>query len=193
MQQYCATMALPSPALAVLAHPLRSRLVTALRQGGPSTATALARELGTNSGATSYHLRRLATVGLVEDADSGKGRERVWRTASRREPQDGDGDGADAVEALRWLEHDYVQHAAEQTDRWLDASSSWPRSWQREAGTRDAMVLVTADQLAALRAELAAVLAGYRRVGQGNPDAKRVVVYTTAFPVDIARPPTPPS
>ena len=53
--------------LRVLAHPLRSRLLGALRHGGPATATALAARLGTNSGATSYHLRQLAEAGLVED------------------------------------------------------------------------------------------------------------------------------
>ncbi|WP_242653142.1 winged helix-turn-helix domain-containing protein, partial [Intrasporangium flavum] len=53
--------------LRVLAHPLRSRLLGALRRGGPATATDLAAALGTNSGATSYHLRKLESVGLVED------------------------------------------------------------------------------------------------------------------------------
>ena len=57
---------LDAQAITVLAHPLRSRLVSTLRIGGPATATALARALDTNSGATSYHLRRLAEVGLGE-------------------------------------------------------------------------------------------------------------------------------
>ena len=64
--------------LRVLAHPLRSRLVGALRFHGPATATQLAARLGTNSGATSYHLRQLAEVGLVEDdAERSSGRDRV--------------------------------------------------------------------------------------------------------------------
>ena len=50
---------LDASALRVLAHPLRSRLLSALRRGGPATATELAKTLGTNSGATSYHLRKL--------------------------------------------------------------------------------------------------------------------------------------
>ena len=55
--------------LRVLAHPLRSRLLGALRRHGPSTATDLATLLGTNSGATSYHLRKLESVGLVQDTE----------------------------------------------------------------------------------------------------------------------------
>ena len=58
---------LDARALKTLAHPLRSRLLSALRIGGPRTATDLAAELGTNSGATSYHLRKLESVGLVTD------------------------------------------------------------------------------------------------------------------------------
>ena len=49
--------------LRVLAHPLRSRLLAQLRMGGPATATDLAAKLDTNSGATSYHLRKLESVG----------------------------------------------------------------------------------------------------------------------------------
>ena len=68
----------------VLAHPLRSRIVSQLRRSGPLTATALAALLGTNSGATSYHLRRLETVGLVADTGNGKGKERIWRAGSEQ-------------------------------------------------------------------------------------------------------------
>ena len=58
---------LDATSLRVLAHPLRSRLLSRLRVGGPATATDLATALGTNSGATSYHLRKLESVGLVTD------------------------------------------------------------------------------------------------------------------------------
>ena len=39
--------------------------------------------------------------------------------------------------------------------------------------------------LAALQAELDEVLQRYRRVGQGNPSAKRIAVYGFAYPVDL--------
>ncbi|HNV14097.1 MAG TPA: hypothetical protein PKL63_05495, partial [Dermatophilaceae bacterium] len=62
----------------------------------------------------------------------------------------------------------------------------------RRCGLRDGMVLVTAPQLADLRAELDGVLARYRRVGQGNPKAKRVAVYTSCQPLDLDSPPLTP-
>ncbi len=62
-----------------LAHPVRMRLLAALRADGPSTATALAHRLDLNSGATSYHLRQLATYGfIVEAAEMGNRRDRFW-------------------------------------------------------------------------------------------------------------------
>ncbi len=59
------TLHLDATAIKVLAHPLRSRLLSLLRSAGPATATSLANRIGTNTGATSYHLRKLAGVGLV--------------------------------------------------------------------------------------------------------------------------------
>jgi DNA-binding transcriptional ArsR family regulator len=177
--------------LRVLAHPLRSRLVGALRRQGPATATDLATLLGTNSGATSYHLRKLESVGLVEDTGEGEGKRRLWRASSTYtswHPSDFEGD-EDSETALHWLTRDYARHFTEQYDRWLDDSLSWPTAWQDACGQSDSMVLVTAEQLSALRDELAGVIERYRRVGQGNPTAKRIAVYTTAYPLDLERPP----
>lgn len=70
--------------LRALRHPLRQRLLRLLHHRGRATATTLARELGENTGATSYHLRRLAAHGFVEDdAEQGPGRERWWRVGHR--------------------------------------------------------------------------------------------------------------
>ena len=63
-----------------LTHPLRQRLLRLLQSSGPSTATKLAAATGESSGLTSYHLRRLATAGLVTEA-AAQGRERWWRAA----------------------------------------------------------------------------------------------------------------
>lgn len=177
--------------LRVLAHPLRSRLVGALRREGPATATDLAALLGTNSGATSYHLRKLESVGLVEDTGDGDGKRRVWRASSEFtswQPSDFVGD-EDSESALHWLTRDYARHFAEQYDKWLDSSLSWPTAWQDACGQSDSMVLVTAEQLSAMRAEISEVVERYRRVGQGNPTAKRIAVYDFAYPLDLGRPP----
>lgn len=182
---------LDATALRTLAHPLRSRLLSHLRLHGPATATDLAAALGTNSGATSYHLRRLEAVGLVRDTEEGEGKRRLWAAATDHHfpvPSDFQGD-EDSETALAWLTRDYVRHFAEQAERWIDASSSWPADWQDACGLADDAVLVTAEQLAALRDDLVAVVDRYRRIGQGNPDAKRVAVYTFAYALDMDKAP----
>ncbi|MFD3746780.1 ArsR/SmtB family transcription factor [Nocardia sp. NPDC058633] len=68
-------------ALRALAHPLRQRILRALAEDGPATATALGAQLGENTGATSYHLRQLAEHGFIEEApELAKGKERWWRS-----------------------------------------------------------------------------------------------------------------
>jgi DNA-binding transcriptional ArsR family regulator len=72
-------------ALKALGHPLRQQILRRLRRDGPATSTSLARALGENTGATSYHLRRLAEHGFVDDVpERAHGRERWWRAR----PQD---------------------------------------------------------------------------------------------------------
>ncbi|MDN5766428.1 MAG: helix-turn-helix domain-containing protein [Humibacillus sp.] len=181
----------PADRLRVLAHPLRSRLLTSLRGLGRATATDLADLLGTNSGATSYHLRKLESVGLVRDTGDGRGKRRLWEPtpdSSSWQPSDVEGD-VDSETALGWLTRDYAHHFSEQYDRWLDDAASWPVPWQDACGSSDASVLVTAQALEQLRAEMAQLVARYRRVGQGNPSARRIAVYTFAYPIDLGRPP----
>lgn len=68
--------------LRAIAHPLRMKLLAALRRDGPATASALGRALGESSGSTSYHLRQLERFGfIVEDDNQPSARERRWRAA----------------------------------------------------------------------------------------------------------------
>jgi DNA-binding transcriptional ArsR family regulator len=204
------TVHLDRLALAMLAHPLRARLLDELRLAGPATATTLAAALKTNSGATSYHLRKLAEVGLVVEHDGqdtssdtspdkrpdrGTGRRRLWRASTQSRPWDeragqGSSDGtedADAQAALAWLAHDYLHLFSDRAEKWLNTQDRWPVDWRDQAGLSDHLVQVTAAQLAALRADLGEVLERYRRVGAGNPNAKRVSVYLCPLPVDSPR------
>lgn len=178
-------------ALRVLAHPLRSRLLAQLRVHGAATATELATALETNTGATSYHLRQLAEVGLIEDTGAGTGRRRVWRALASGASEasvgilDGEeSEDPDDLAAADWLARDYLEHFTARAGDWLDSRTHWAQPWQPVLGLEDHLVLVTAEQMTALREELVEVLERYRRLGQGNPQAKRVSVYTCALPVD---------
>lgn len=181
---------LDSAAVRVLAHPLRSRLLSALRLHGPATATELADRLDTNTGATSYHLRKLESVGLVEDTDEGEGKRRLWRAASEYHswsPSDFAGD-EDAETSLGWLTRDYVRVAAEQMQQWLDTEHAWPAEWRDALGISDDVVLVTAAQAKALTEELGEVVARYRNAGSDDPHARRVSVWRMTHPLEAGQP-----
>jgi DNA-binding transcriptional ArsR family regulator len=183
---------LDAAALKVLAHPLRSRLLGALRVDGPATATDLATRLKTNSGATSYHLRKLESVGLVSDTGEGEGKRRLWQAATdfhTWQASDFAGD-EDSETALNWLVRDYARHFAEQFDRWLDVEEMWPVKWRDAAGMSDNFVVATPEQVEQLKAEVDQLLLKYRRVGQGNPKARRLAVYSAVYPLDLDRVPT---
>ena len=181
---------LDAAALRVLAHPLRSRLLSQLRLHGPATATDLAERLDTNTGATSYHLRRLEDVGLVTDTGTGAGKRRVWAASTRRhewQPSDFAGD-EDAEASLAWLTRHYHSTLAERVERWAERSPGWPAEWRDTLGSGDDGVTVTASQARAMWDEVQAVVERYRHAGVGDPDAIRVLVWTHLLPLDD-RPP----
>lgn len=173
-------------AVRVLAHPLRSRLLSRLRTDGPATATELAAGLQTNTGATSYHLRALEGVGLVADTGEGAGKRRLWRAATDFHSwADSDFAGdPDARTALDWLQRDYVRQFAARAEQWHDSASAWPDEWVDVLGQSDTVVTVTPEQAAALGDELAAVIDRYRMLGADDPRARRVFLYQHASPLD---------
>jgi len=171
----------------VLAHPLRSRLLGQLRLDGPATATRLAESLGTNTGATSYHLRQLADVGLVaEDETAGRGRERWWRAAHdmsswQRDAFAGD---PDATAASDWLDSYALQRLVARAESWQRARPGESPAWRTAAGFSDYIVTLGTEQLSALTAELDTVIERYRALGETDPgpDARQVLLYLYAVP-----------
>lgn len=161
-----------------------------VREHGASTASELARELSTHTGATSYHLRALEDAGLVRDTGTGTGRRRVWEATVDLTWAPGELDDSDDRSADEWLDHDYLRHFATRYEAWLAARSGWPGSWQEALRPRDAPLLLTAEQAESFAVEVAEVASRYRRLGQGNPDARRVAGYVFTMPVEVDRPPS---
>ncbi|GAB3961032.1 winged helix-turn-helix domain-containing protein [Actinoallomurus acanthiterrae] len=63
-----------------LGNPLRRSILDYLERHGEANSTALAAALGESTGTTSYHLRKLAELNLIEEvAEKSGGRERWWR------------------------------------------------------------------------------------------------------------------
>jgi predicted ArsR family transcriptional regulator len=138
---------------------------------GPATATELARQLDTNTGATSYHLRKLASVGLVEETEEGRGRERPWRAATEMHgwTEHEVAYDPDAKAASDWLRGYYLRSFIEGYERWLDVEASWPMAWQDVAGASDFAVRLTPARLEALNADIQALYERYRALAESEP------------------------
>ena len=68
--------------LRALAHPVRMGLMELLGLEGPLTASELAERMGETPANCSWHLRKLAEHGFVEEAEGGRGRQRPWQATS---------------------------------------------------------------------------------------------------------------
>lgn len=185
---------LTSEQLRCLANTTRSRLLAALRLEGPATSATLAERLETNTGVTSYHLRRLAEVGLiVDDPDLGRGRERVWRAAHDVTvwiETAFDADPDDRV-ARDWMvgHHSRLTNAWRQ--EWLETRGEWSVAWRESACTSDMTLRLSPERTKAMVGELEAVVERYaREAGEraeaADPDSDDafVVVLLDVFPSD---------
>jgi DNA-binding transcriptional ArsR family regulator len=176
---------LDAESLKVLAHPLRARLLGLLRLDGPATATGLAGRLGTNSGATSYHLRRLASVGLVDVVpEEGDGRDRWWRAAHdltswNERPFTDDPDTAQAAE---WLAGFGLRMSVRRLEDWMEARSSWVAEWRDASDMSDYMLELTAAEAAGLTEELHAVIQRHVPAPGARPGTRQIIVQFQLFP-----------
>jgi hypothetical protein len=155
---------------------------------GPATATALAQTLGTNTGATSYHLRKLASVGLVEETADGHGRERPWRAATEMHgwtERDVVYD-TDARAASDWLQRYYLHTFVERYETWLGAKETWPIEWQEVTGASDFALRLTPERLAAFNADVEALAQRYRDLPPAGDDQDEPVVqiHLHAYPLE---------
>lgn len=174
--------------LKALAQPRRQQMLQHLSAHGPATSATLARALGLNTGATSYHLRELARYGFVEEtAGTGHGRERWWRAVpgDRRFPPRSE---QNAETRLVMDELNHLSYAAdlelfEQLQR--DAGEAgadlgeWADAFPYSRGT----IRLTLPELRAYFEEYIALLNRYKRPDAETPtDARTVLTRLLAFP-----------
>jgi DNA-binding transcriptional ArsR family regulator len=163
-----------------LAHPARIAILQHLGLDGPSTATECAAVVGLSPSACSYHLRALARCGFVEEdlASASDGRQRPWRARIISMTFDeSDPDQPGAIRAAgRLLSESLRARFDELRADYLDRASRYSAEWRDVAGWHQDVVHVTAAEAAALREQVQALLAGYRRLGPAErpPGARRV-------------------
>ncbi|PBC95697.1 Helix-turn-helix domain-containing protein [Streptomyces sp. OV198] len=191
--------------LKALAQPRRQRMLQHLTVHGPATSATLARALGLNTGATSYHLRELARYGFVEEVDrpaeaGGHGRERWWRAVpgdrrfpprSRQSPE------------MRLVMDELNHHAYAADLELFEQMQLRTRGVDGEVGEVDPWVdafpysrgsiRLTLPELRAFFEEYIALLNRYKRPEADTPPGARTVLTRfLAFPAPDAAPDTAP-
>jgi hypothetical protein len=167
-------------ALRAYAHPVRMKLILALRTRGPLTATQAGRLLGESSGTCSFHLRQLAKYGLVEETGGGTGREKPWRATTTSTAWDDTPEDPEAAAAAAVLAQALAESYFGQLMRWLQARPDQPAQWQRAAFIGDRFLWLTPDELTTMGEDLLAVTDPYfeRMVRpELRPPGSRLVTY----------------
>ncbi|MBP2048999.1 DNA-binding transcriptional ArsR family regulator [Streptomyces griseochromogenes] len=143
----------------------------------------------------SYHLRKLAEHGLVEEAEprSADGRERWWQPSS-----DGvsirDEDFQDAPEkaaAHLAASRMFLEQRAEMYLGYLGERSDWGPEWSEAAHDSESLLRLTADELAELKKDLHDLLKRYDEQGRAREAAgekegrEHVALHVYGFPFRV--------
>jgi helix-turn-helix protein len=173
-------------ALRAYAHPVRMKLILALRTRGPLTATQAGRLLGESSGTCSFHLRQLAKYGLVEETGDGAGREKPWRATTASTSWDDVQKTPEATAAASLLGEVLAESYFGELMRWLEVRSQESEEWQRAAFTGDRFLWVTAEELGQVGRDLVAITDKYferqLRPELRPPGARLVTCLHLGFP-----------
>ncbi|MFT7836860.1 helix-turn-helix domain-containing protein [Saccharothrix sp. BKS2] len=170
-------------------HPVREALLELLRTRAELTSAQAARELGGNTGLYSFHLRKLAEQGLVEDVPGVTGRARPWRLARgagrghRRAPRPRPAAERPAHPDLGGLNRALED---ESYQRWLDRREEVPAHWRRDEAFSQ-VVYLTPEEMAALGDAVRSLIALFRH-REDDPSARPtgsepVAVVTRLFPM----------
>jgi DNA-binding transcriptional ArsR family regulator len=178
--------------LKAFAHPLRLKLYRALYLERVATASRLADIVDEAVSLVSYHLRKLAEHGLIEEAEaqSDDGRERWWRPVSEgvsirgENFRDAPEKAAAHTAAFRLL----YEQRAELYHRHLDERAHWSPEWNSASLDSEYLARLTAPELAELSRELDALITKYKAKGQAAEEAggtegrEHVALHVYGFP-----------
>lgn len=147
-------------ALKVFTHPLRIELWRALNAARTATASQLADQVDEAVSLVSYHLRKMAEHGFIEEARGHRadGRERWWQpsTAQGFEFRNSDfDDRPEGAAVVSQVTRRLTETRAEAYAAYLDQQSGWPREWTDAAFTSEYQPRLTAAELRELAEEIA--------------------------------------
>lgn len=172
-----------------LAHPARIELLDFLsltKEG--ATATQSAEVIGLSPSATSYHLRALAKVGMIQEAPGrGDGRERVWQSSHRHYSFSADRVAtADEIAAEAAMVEAFLAQQNERVRRYMAKARTESQDWFDTATMIEQNLAVTASELKELLERIDEILEPWKRVNREDvPEAARAVSFQLrAVPID---------
>ncbi|MEU3524462.1 helix-turn-helix domain-containing protein [Streptomyces sp. NPDC038707] len=178
--------------LKALAHPLRMKLYRLLFVSEAATASQLAEQVDEAVSLVSYHLRKLAGHGLVEEAEgrSDDGRERWWRPVSEgvsirdEDFRDAPEKAAAHIAASRL----FLEQRMEMYRAYLDTRAHWGAEWNAAARDTEVLLRLTAGEMTALQKDLTDLLKRYDEQGRAREAAgdtegrEHVALHLYGFP-----------
>ncbi|MET9730437.1 helix-turn-helix domain-containing protein [Streptomyces sp. NPDC006458] len=181
--------------LKALAHPLRMKLYRLLFVARAATASQLAEQVDEAVSLVSYHLRKLAEHGLVEEAEprSGDARERWWQPATGGVTvRDEDfRDAPEKVAAHLAASRLFQDQRSEMYRTYLDERAHWGRAWNEAASDSESLLRLTATELAELKKELLDAvkrhddLARAREAAGESEGRENVALHVYGFPFRV--------
>ena len=159
---------LEADTMRALAHPSRMALWELLTVHGPMTATQAAEHVDDSPSNCSFHLRRLARYGLVEEADdvTSAGRSRPWRVThvgytTRSDDPSGDADAGVDI-AAEALSDALVDRALDRHRHWQRGQRAVSPTWRAIGGVAQTVWWATAEEAVTLRAEIDGLVDRFR-------------------------------
>ncbi len=168
-------------AMRALAHPVRLAALSYLQKNGPATATQLSEHVGASPSVTSWHLRHLASFGLVSDDAGPDGtpdkRQRWWKAVARgfrvQMP-----DTPEGREAGRLLRTEMMSQALDTIQLWLtETEPVLDDEWSHAGGPSSTLLLITREEAEGLENAIQDLFAPFvhRRDHETPPPAARPV------------------
>jgi DNA-binding transcriptional ArsR family regulator len=178
--------------LKAMAHPLRMKLYRALFVARRATASQLAEQVDEAVSLVSYHLRKLADHGLIEEAErqSEDGRERWWQPSSDGlsfHDEDFRGEPEKAATHAAAGRISFDQHV-ELYRRHLDSHQTWAPEWRDASFSSEYLSRLTAEELAGLSREMHELIKRYEAAGRAREEAgdtagrENVALHVYGFP-----------
>ncbi|MFJ6073409.1 ArsR/SmtB family transcription factor [Streptomyces sp. NPDC093065] len=181
--------------LKALAHPLRIQLYRNLGVARTATASQLADQVDEAVSLVSYHLRKLAEHGLIEQADpqSADGRERWWQLSSEGVSIRGENfrDAPERAAAHLAATRLFHEQRADMYRRYLDERSTWGPEWNSAAPDNESQLRLTPADLKELGDELLALAKKYDERGRAAEAAgdtegrENVALHVYGFPFRV--------